>query len=386
MNSTVTRGRGEMVVTATGMETEVARSRGCSATSSGRRPVTRQLDQLTVLITIMAGAALALVVVIGLIAANASTTLPLGISLAIAAIPTGLPAVVTTMLALGTQALAAKGAIVKRLRSVETLGSTSAICSDKTGTLTLNQMTARQLDRRRTPLLGRRRGLLDRGKILRVAGRRTARSTRSCCRWRSPTTPVRGGEIVGDPTEAALVVLAAKGGVDVDETRRVYPPWPRCRSTPSTSSWRRSTSSRRRTQGGPLLRQGRAGRPARALIGGHGTWTGPYHDEDYRERMLDENDGLAGEGLRVLAVASRDIDPPAFDAGGACSTRSGPHVLALVGIVDPPRKEARDAIARVQRGRDPRPHDHRRPRTTAGAIAGQLGIQGTRSSGTEFAR
>src|SRR4029079_18613891 len=94
-----------------------------------KTPLTRQLDQLTVLITIMAAAALVLVIVFGLINGDSFTHLfRIGISLAIAAIPTGLPAVVTTMLSLGTQALAAKGAIVKRLRSVETLGSTSAIC------------------------------------------------------------------------------------------------------------------------------------------------------------------------------------------------------------------------------------------------------------------
>ena len=147
MNSTVTRGRGEMVVTATGMATEVGRISGMlSQVQQEKTPLTRQLDQLTVLLTIMAGAALALVVVLGLIRGDDFDELFLiGISLAMAAIPTGLPAVVTTVLSLGTQALAAKGAIVKRLRSVETLGSTSAICSDKTGTLTLNQMTARQL-------------------------------------------------------------------------------------------------------------------------------------------------------------------------------------------------------------------------------------------------
>ena len=135
MNSTVTRGRGEMVVTATGMATEVGQISGMlSGVQQEKTPLTRQLDQLTVLITVMAGAALALVVVFGLLNGDDFDDLFLiGISLAIAAIPTGLPAVVTTMLSLGTQALAAKGAIVKRLRSVETLGSTSAICSDKTG-------------------------------------------------------------------------------------------------------------------------------------------------------------------------------------------------------------------------------------------------------------
>ena len=176
MNSTVTRGRGEMVVTTTGMATEVGRISGMlSEVEQEKTPLTRQLDQLTVLLTIMAGAALALVVVLGLIHGDDFDELfMIGISLAVAAIPTGLPAVVTTVLSLGTQALAAKGAIVKRLRSVETLGSTSAICSDKTGTLTLNQMTARQL-----VVAGRRfsiegEGYSTVGKILHVAGEDTS--------------------------------------------------------------------------------------------------------------------------------------------------------------------------------------------------------------------
>ena len=239
MNSTVTRGRGEMVVTATGMATEVGQISGMlGGVQQEKTPLTRQLDQLTVLITIMAAAALALVIVFGLIHGDDFDELFLiGISLAIAAIPTGLPAVVTTMLSLGTQALAAKGAIVKRLRSVETLGSTSAICSDKTGTLTLNQMTARQL-----VVVGRRysvegEGYSTEGKILRVAGE----SDTSLEPFLLPMAlandaAVRDGEIVGDPTEAALVVLAAKGGLDVDETRRRLPARrARCRSTRSTS-------------------------------------------------------------------------------------------------------------------------------------------------------
>ena len=128
------------------------------------------------------------------------------------------------LLSIGTRDLAEKGAIVKRLRSVETLGSTSAICSDKTGTLTLNQMTAREL-----VVVGRRfhvdgEGYSTEGRILRVAGTGD-----------DPLEPIllpmalandaviRDGACIGDPTEGALVVLAAKGGIDVEETRRTFP-------------------------------------------------------------------------------------------------------------------------------------------------------------------
>src|SRR5262249_27402121 len=126
MNSTVTRGRGVAVVTATGMTTEVGQISGMlSQVQEEKTPLTRQLDQLTVLITIMAAAALALVIIIGLLRGDSFDDLFLvGISLAISAIPTGLPAVVTTMLSLGPQALAAKGAVVQRLRAVEALRST----------------------------------------------------------------------------------------------------------------------------------------------------------------------------------------------------------------------------------------------------------------------
>src|SRR5215213_3061147 len=229
MNSTVTRGRGVMVVTGTGMNTEVGQiSNMLNQTEDEKTPLTKQLDQLTVMITAAAGVALVLVVALGL---------------AIAAIPTGMPAVVTTLLSLGTQQLAEKGAIIKRLRSVETLGSTSAICSDKTGTLTLNQMTAREL-----VLAGRRysvdgEGYSTEGRILRVAGEGDPQfepilMPMALC---SDAT-VTDGEIVGDPTEAALVVLAAKGGINVPDTRKAYPRSPKCRSTRPTSTWPPSTA------------------------------------------------------------------------------------------------------------------------------------------------
>ena len=255
MNSQVTRGRGEMVVTATGMASEVGHiSAMLSGVEQEKTPLTKQLDQITVLITIMAAAALVLIIVLGLVRGEDFDTLFLvGISLAVAAIPTGLPAVVTMLLSGGTRALAEKGAIVKRLRSVETLGSTSAICSDKTGTLTLNQMTAREL-----VTVGRRHsidgeGYSTAGRILRVAGTSDA-----------PLDPfmlpmalandavIRDGACIGDPTEGALVVLAAKSGLDVEETRRVLP---RVAEVPFDAEYKLMATFHRMDDGGrPVIR------------------------------------------------------------------------------------------------------------------------------------
>jgi Ca2+-transporting ATPase len=390
MNSTVTRGRGEMVVTATGMATEVGQISGMLAgVRQEKTPLTRQLDQLTVLITIMAAGALALVILFGLIHGDDFDELFLiGISLAIAAIPTGLPAVVTTMLSLGTQALAAKGAIVKRLRSVETLGSTSAICSDKTGTLTLNQMTARQL-----VVVGRRytvegEGYSTEGKILRVAGDAdTSLEPFLLPMALANDAAVRDGEIVGDPTEAALVVVAAKGGLDVDETRRLYP---RLGEVPFDSEYKlMATFHEMEHDGRSVVRCFVKGAPDVLLarsVSVRGAEGAGLPADSAREQVLAENDRLAGDGLRVLAVASRDIDPGAFDPDGVLLDEvHGLTLLALVGIVDPPRKEARDAIARCKEaGIQVRmiTGDHA---TTAAAIAAQLGIEGRALPGTEFA-
>jgi Ca2+-transporting ATPase len=390
MNSTVTRGRGEMVVTATGMATEVGQISGMlSQVQEEKTPLARQLDQLTLVITIMAALALVLVIVIGLARGEGFDELFLiGISLAVAAIPTGLPAVVTTMLSLGTQALAAKGAIVKRLKSVETLGSTSAICSDKTGTLTLNQMTARQL-----VVVGRRysiegEGYSTEGTIRHVAGETEA-----------PVDPfllpmalandavVRDGEIVGDPTEAALVVLAAKGGIDVDETRRVYP---RVAEVPFDSDYKlMATFHEMEDNGRNVIRCFVKGAPDVLLARSSQVRDADGSSvpaEGARDQVLAENDRLAGEGLRVLAVASRDLDPASFRPDGELLGEvEGLTLLALVGIVDPPRKEAKDAIARCKEaGIRVRmiTGDHA---TTAAAIASQLGIEGRALPGTEFA-
>jgi Ca2+-transporting ATPase len=391
MNSQVTRGRGEIVVTATGMATEVGHISGMlSGVEQEKTPLTKQLDQITVLITIMAAAALVLIVILGLARGEDFDSLFLvGISLAIAAIPTGLPAVVTMLLSVGTRALAEKGAIVKRLRSVETLGSTSAICSDKTGTLTLNQMTAREL-----VLVGRRfsvdgEGYSTTGRILRVAGTSDIPFEPFVLPMALANDAViRDGACIGDPTEGALVVLAAKGGLDVEETRRTYP---RVAEVPFDAEYKlMATFHEMEARGRRVVRCFVKGAPDVLLAR-----SSRYVDEDGSSvpmaevaaaRVLAENDRMAGGGLRVLAVARRDFDPVSFDpSADLLALVSDLDLLALVGIVDPPRKEAKDAIAlckdagiraRMITG------DHA---STAAAIAGQLGIEGRALTGAEFA-
>ena len=146
MNTAVTRGRGEMIVTATGMGTEIGHIADLlNKTEADKTPLQKQLDRLTIVIAGLAGLAFILMLHPGLTERPAFNELFIaGVALAISAIPTGMPAVVTTLYSMGTRVLASQNAIVKRLPSVETLGSVSAICSDKTGTLTLNKMTARE--------------------------------------------------------------------------------------------------------------------------------------------------------------------------------------------------------------------------------------------------
>src|SRR3954464_14522090 len=226
MNTQVTRGAATFLVTSTGMETEVGHISGMLAqTTAEETPLTKQLNGLTNQILLIAGVALAISIGLGLARNQSFQILFLtAVAFSVSAIPTGLPAVVTTILAAGTATLAKAGAIVKRLRSVETLGSTSAINSDKTGTLTLNQMTAVQM-----AVVGRRyaitgEGYSTAGQITRVAGDPEVSLDRYLLPMALCSDAVaRDGGLVGDPTEGALVVLAAKGGVDPTLTRERYP-------------------------------------------------------------------------------------------------------------------------------------------------------------------
>src|SRR6476469_1782905 len=226
MNTSVTRGSGVFVVVATGMATEVGHISGMlQATEEVKTPLTRQLDALTRQIFLIAGVALLVSVILNLARGETFTAIfHAAVAFAIGALPENMPAVVTTILAYGTQALAKVGAIMKRLQSTETLGSTSAINSDKTGTLTLNEMTAVQM-----ALVGRRysiegSGYSPQGQITRVAGQREIGLDPFLLPMVIGYDAVLdSGALIGDTTEGALVALAAKGGVDAVATRQAYP-------------------------------------------------------------------------------------------------------------------------------------------------------------------
>ncbi|BCJ75502.1 ATPase [Catellatospora sp. IY07-71] len=392
MNTSVTRGRGEMIVTATGMGTEIGHiAHLLAGTEADKTPLQKQLDSLSKIIATIAGIALALVVLIGLARGESFNTLFItGVALAVAAIPTGLPAVVTALLSIGTQEIARRNAIVKRLPAVETLGSTSVICSDKTGTLTLNKMTARELaipGENRFTVTGE--GYRTEGEIKHVGGARLDLDPYLLPMALCADAVLDGENLIGDPTEGALIVLAAKGGLDLAETRRAYP---RVAEVPFDSDYKFMATFHHMTgdAGAPVVRCYVKGAPD-VLISRAASYRKPDGTvlpvtDANRSLATDANDRIAAAGERVMVVAQRDFDPAAFDpSGDLIGQVRDLTLLAMVGIVDPPRPEARAAIAECREaGIRVRmiTGDHA---TTAAAIAKELGIEGRAVTGTQFA-
>jgi P-type Ca2+ transporter type 2C len=393
LNTDVTRGTGEFVITATGMATEVGHISGMLAEERDiKTPLTRQMDQLTRQILVIAG--IALITSMALNLARGETFIAVfnaAVAFAIAAIPVGLPTVVTTILAWGTEQLAKAGAIMKRLTSTETLGSTSAINSDKTGTLTMNQMTAVQMT-----LAGRRYAV--EGKGYSTAGRITRAGGQADIPLDEFLVPmvlasdavVRDGELIGDPTEGALVVLAAKGGIDAASTRDRYP---RIAELPFDAAYKLMATFCQMTDasGKQVIRCCVKGAPDQ-LLPRAATVADPDADASpapadgaFRQRYLAENQRLGEQGLRVIAIARKDFDPATFDPGAdLLPLVTGLELLALVGIVDPPRPTARASIATAKKAGIRVRMITGDYAVTAAAVAGQLGIDGAVLTGAEF--
>jgi Ca2+-transporting ATPase len=393
MNTNVTRGAGEFVITATGMATEVGHISGMLADEQAvKTPLTRQMDRLTGQILVIAG--IALVTSMALNLARGETFIAVfdaAVAFAIAAIPVGLPTVVTTILAWGTQQLAKAGAIMKRLASTQTLGSTSAINSDKTGTLTLNQMTAVQMTAagRRYAVEGK--GYSTAGRITRAGGQADIPLDEFLMPMvLASDAVVRDGELIGDPTEGALVVLAAKGGIDAVSTREQYP---RIAELPFDAAYKLMATFHKMTgaSGQEVIRCFVKGAPdqllprAATVAGADADAGAAPADGEFRQRYLAENQRLGQQGLRVIATARKDFDPAAFDPGAdLLPLVTGLELLALVGMVDPPRPTARASIATAKKAGIRVRMITGDYAVTAAAVAGQLGIDGTVLTGAEF--
>lgn len=391
MNTNATRGTGELMVTATGMSTEVGHVSGLlQATGLEETPLTKQLNRLTKQIVAIAGVALVVSIGLGYLRNQPLDVLFVtGVAFAVAAIPTGLPAVVTYLLAQGTTTLAAAGAIVKRLRSVETLGATSAINSDKTGTLTLNKMTAVEM-----AILGQQftisgSGYATEGQITRIGGLPATNLDPFLLPMALASDAVaRNGELVGDPTEGALVVLAAKGGIDAQTTRQEFP---RVAEVPFDAAYKLMATFHRMKDEDDreVVRCFVKGAPDQLLARGSSVLNHELQHvplSEVRDKYLAYNEQLGKQGLRVMALARKDFDPATFNpAEDLLPLLNDLTLLALVGIVDPPRPEAQASIAKAQAaGIRVRmiTGDHA---VTAAAISEKLGIPGRAITGADFA-
>ena len=390
MNTPVTHGSGTVIITATGAGTELGKISGMlAATEREESPLTKELNTLTLWIAGAAGLTMIVMFVLGRQRGLAWDALFVSaVSLAIAAIPEALPTVSQTILSIGGVDLANRNAIVKDLPSVETLGFTSAINSDKTGTLTMNQMTAVEVisPANRYTISGIGYGL--EGQVHHAVGSTDVIDHAILPYLMANDAKLVDGKVVGDPTEGALLVMAFKAGMDIDQTREELP---RMATLPFDPTYKlmATFSSATDADGRAVVRcfvKGAApavmGRAATALRDG----TSIPWDAGLNERAQEHMERMEGEGMRVMAAATRDLDPTGFDpAGDLLGYITELQMTSLVGMVDPARAESADAVASAQAA-----HIVVRMVTgddviTGAAIAKQVGIPGEAILGADFA-
>ncbi len=388
MNTMLTRGRAELIVTATGTHTEMGRlSEELASTEEPPTPLQIQLDSLGKRLGVIALTLVGLLSFLEWLRGDEFTEIIIAaIALGVAAMPEGLPVVVTVTLALGMHKMARQRAIVKRLASVETLGSTTVICSDKTGTLTLNQMTARDLYYQGQRFVVSGEGYSSEGSI-------QARIAQAQIPDYSPLlvplvacndSQVDDGKVIGDPMEAALLILAIKEGVSVADIRRQLP---RIAEVPFDSAHKFMATFHRHDHQVRIFVKGAPD----VLLSRCNHWH--THDGQRELGSLDRAEidveylTLADEGLRGLLIAERTIEFEAFDDSG--DLMDWIHELSfvgLIGLMDPPRPEAKDAIAQCkQAGIAVKmiTGDHM---STGAAIAKELGLVGNTITGAELDR
>ena len=350
----VTYGRAKGVVTATGMDTEMGKIAGLlEGEEETQTPLQQKLAKLGKYLGFLALGVCAIIFVVGII-----DGIPLmeifmtSVSLAVSAIPEGLPAIVTIVLSIGVQRMVKKNAIIRRLPAVETLGSASVICSDKTGTLTQNRMT---LVKGYDAASGAMEDISEHnGEIIRALLRYGA----LCCD--GAVSFEDGKEIhIGDPTETSIILAAYKNGMPKEKLNEEFP---RLAEIPFDSNRKLMTTVNRMDGKNVVIVKGAFDVLALRCTAG----------DIERARQVTED--LSREALRVLAVAVKEI-PEVPSAPTSEELEQGLTLVGLVGMIDPPRPEAREAV-RICRKAGIKPvmitGDHV---VTASAIARDLGIQ-----------
>ncbi len=371
MGTVITYGRGRVIITETGMSTELGKiANMIQEVEREPTPLQRRLENLGKTLALAALALIVVLIVIGRIGGEAWTTLILtAISMAVATVPEGLPAVVTITLALGAQRMLKRESLVRKLPAVEALGSVTTICSDKTGTLTENRMTVTLLD-----VAGERRSvdaILQKGIPVKEAEADIDLSLRPS--ERSLTLLVKGmalandarlqpaeeGECrraIGDPTEGALVVAACELGLEKEwlEER-----WPRVAEVPFTSERKRMTTVHETKvpptetiapwRNDPYVAFTKGAVDSLLDITSH-VWLGDKAvplDEELTERISSANAEMAASGQRVLGVTFRTLDTVPQDDVEE-QIEADLTFIGLVGMLDPPRPEVREAVAKCR--------------------------------------
>ncbi|MBI4150662.1 HAD-IC family P-type ATPase, partial [Candidatus Woesearchaeota archaeon] len=327
----VTAGRAQGVVIGTGKNTEIGKiATLIHETESMQTPLQRQLRRLSTWITVLVLAIAAIVFLTGILEGQPVLTfLIAAIALAVAAIPEGLPAVVTVALALGVQRMASRNALIRKLPSAETLGSCTVICSDKTGTLTHNQMTVRKLwvDNAIVNVTGT--GYATEGTFSSHPKDLEMLLTIGMLNNNSKVT---GSNVIGDPTEASLVVSARKFGLSEQKLSVL---WPRIAEIEFTSERKKMTTFHQKGKTFAFVK----GAPdvilhtcTKILLNGKSVPLTPTH----KKAVLDAQQGFANDALRVLGFAYRETNDT--------KTETGLVFVGLQAMIDPPREEAKQAI------------------------------------------
>ena len=385
LGTVVTYGHGQAVVTETGMNTELGHiARSLQSVETEPTPLQKRLAQLGRALALVAVGIVALVFVMGILRGEDKRLMMMtALSLAVAVVPEGLPAVATVALALGARRMFKRGALIRKLPAVETLGSVTVICSDKTGTLTENRMTVTVLDvagdrldltetfEKGQPftesvdsdeIVALRQQVADRSSLaLLLTGAGLCNDAELVLDERH-----RGFRAVGDPTEGALAVAAARLGLRKDRLLALFP---RVAEVPFDSDRKRMTTVHRITSSaanendGPVMA---ALRPIIELDGDHIAFSkGAVDsilkacdyvwdedepkplDDQWRLRIVEANEKLAATGVRVLGVAFRPIDEHPTD-GNSDAVEQQLIFVGMLGMIDPPRPEVAEAVSRCR--------------------------------------